>query len=233
VWSDENIIEAYRYNGADIDERLDVHISSESALPRSKAARAQLFMELQARFPGLIDPQMLMNMIDLPGTDLLTKSLDEDTRKQARELGQLLQGIDPQVRPYDNHVIHLKVINSFRKSIDYENLPIEAQAHIDAHAAIHESLVMRQMGIQVPTPNPTQDPQALQQAQVASAGPAGPSAGAGPPQGGSGPAQQAPPPSPASTGLPSPSAQAGIGGPGQPGRVPGIGLDQEAALLGR
>ena len=237
VWSDENIIEAFRYTGADIDERLDVHISSESALPRSKSARVQLFMELQARFPGLIDPQMLMNMIDLPGTDLLTKSLDVDTRKQNRELGQLLLGQNPQVRPYDNHVIHLKVINDFRKSIDYENLPIEMQAHIDAHAAIHESLVLRQMGIQVPTPQPTQDPAAMQQAQQAQAGPAG-APGMSAPGGGG----QAPPPGPggaspgppgqAQPALPSAAAMSGIGASGQPGRVPGVPLATEAQLIG-
>jgi hypothetical protein len=234
VWSDDNVIEAYRYTGSDIDERLDVHVSSESALPRSKSARVQLIMELAARFPGIIDIQTIMNLIDLPGTDLLTKSLDADTRKQYREIGQLLLGENPQVRAFDNHQIHLKVINDFRRSIDYENLPIEMQAHIDAHAAIHEALVLRQMGVQVPTPNPTQDPTALAQAQMAQAGPAGP------PQ----PGTQAPPPAPGGNspappgvssmpGEQSLAKQAGIGGPGNPGRVPGIPLDTEAHLLGR
>jgi hypothetical protein len=231
VYSDDNIVEAFRYAGADIDERLDVHVSSESALPRSKSARVQLFMELQARFPGLIDVQMLMNMIDLPGTDLLTRSLDIDTRKQNREIGLLMLGEDCQVRPFDNHEIHLKVLNDFRKSIDYENLPIEMQAHIDAHAAIHESLVLRQMGIQVPTPQPTQDPAALMQAQAASAGPAGPGpAGAGAPPPGAGGAS---PQAAGTASMPSEAQAAGIGGPGNPGRVPGVPLDTEAHLLGR
>jgi hypothetical protein len=231
VWSDDNVIEAFRYQGSDIDEKLDVHISSESTLPRSKSARAQLFMELQARFPGIIDPQMLVNLIDLPGTDILTRSLDIDTRKQNREIGQLLQGLDPQVRPYDNHVIHLKVLNDFRKTIDYENLPVEMQAHIDAHAAIHESLVLHQQGIQVPTPQPTMDPTALAQAQMAAAGPAGVSPGA--PAGTPPSAGGASPGPPGVASLPTEAQTAQIGGPGNPGRVPGIPLDQEAHLLGR
>jgi hypothetical protein len=229
VWSDDNVIEAYRYIGADVDEKLDVHVSSESALPRSKSARAQLMLELQARFPGVIDPQTVINFLEVPGTDILTKSLDIDTRKQAREIGQLLQGQNPQVRAFDNHMVHLKVLNDFRKTIDYENLPIEMQAHVDAHAAIHESLVLHQMGIQVPTPNPTQDPTALAQGQMAAAGPAGapgPQAPNGPPPGPGG--QSA-----GTSSMPSDAAQAGIGGPGNPGRVPGISLDTEAHLLGR
>lgn len=232
VWSDDNVLEAFRYSGADIQDRLDIHVSAESALPRSKSARVQLFMELQARFPGLIDPQMLMNMIDLPGTDLLTRSLDIDTRKQNREIGQLLQGENPQVRAYDNHVIHLKVLNDFRKSIDYENLPIEMQAHVDAHAAIHESLVLRQLGVQVPTPNATMDPAAMEQAQLASAGPSGP-VGAPAPGGGGGQAPAAGGQNAGPPGMTSLAERAEIGGPGNPGRVPGIPLDTEAHLLGR
>lgn len=233
VWSDDNIVEAYRYTGADVDERLDVHVSAESALPRSKAAQVQFFMELQARFPGIIDPQMLVNLLEMPGTELLAKTFDIDTRKQWREIGQLLQGQDPQVRPFDNHVIHLKVLNEFRKGIDYENLSPEMQAHVDAHAGIHESLVLRQMGIQVPTPQPTQDPAAMAQAQSASYGPAGPPQGAptGPP-GGPAPSAGGQGPTPPGQG-PSVATQAGIGGANNPGRVPGVPVDTEAHLLGR
>jgi hypothetical protein len=232
VWSDEDVIQAYRYTGGDIDERLDVHVSSEAMLPRSKTARTQLLMELQARFPDLIDPQLLMSLIDLPGTDLMTKALDIHTRKATRENGQLLRGEQPAVKPYDNHLIHLKVINDFRCSIDFENLEQEDQARFDAHAAVHEMLVLKQLGVAIPAPEPTQNPEALAQAQQASLGAAGqdlvpPSAGGG----GQPPAPQQ---------LQGQQANdtafakgAGIGGAGNPGRVPGISLESEAHLLGR
>lgn len=229
VWSDDNQIESARYSGADIADRLDVHVSSESALPRSKAARVQMAMELQARFPAAFDLQMLMNVLDLPGTDLITRSLDIDTRKTNRMLSALLKGENPEVKPYDNHVIALKIINDFRKSIDYDNLPIEDQARIDAFAAIHESLVLRQMGIAVPTPNPNVDPTAQAQAEQAAQGPAGaPQA----PQPGS-PQQSAPPgsgapPMDAST----TATMAGIGGAGNPGRVNQMPIDTQASSMG-
>lgn len=239
TWSDDNVLEAFRYSGADIDERLDVHVSAESGLPRSKAAQSQLFLELQARYPGIIDPQMLVNLIDLPGTDVITKSLDAHTRTQYREIAQLLKGEHPQVRPFHNHVIHLKVLNDFRNSIDYENLPPAMQGHIDAHAAIHEALVLKQMGIQVPTPNEIQDPTAMQQANIASGGPAGHSPGSTQPPIGPGGKPPMPGPGGASPGapgqqqpMPSQAQMAGIGGPGQPGRVPGISLGNEAQLIG-
>lgn len=230
VWSDENEIEAYRYSAADIDERLDVHVSTESALPRSKAARVQLVMELQSRMPGLVDPQTFMNMLDLPGTDLITKSLDIHTRCQLRENTKLLNGEEPWVKPYHNHQVHLKVINDFRNSVDYENLPMEDQARFDAHAAIHEMLVLKQMGVAVPNPNPTVDPAAQAQAQLAAQGPGGPPSPPTSQQGGSPPppGAGAPPMDQSTT-----KSLAGIGGAGNPGEVPGMPVDQQAGQMGR
>lgn len=247
TWSDDDIIEAYRYLGSDIDEQLDVHVSAESALPKSKAARTQLVMELQARMPDLMDPQTMMRMLDLPNTDQLTRTLDEDTRRAVRENGKLASGEDVKVMPFDNHVIHLKVINSFRKSSDYENLPLEDRARYDAHAAVHESLVLKQLGMTSPWvtgPQGMQDPAAAAEAERVDAGPAGPMS-AGPGAGSTpmyvNPATGVPnnPLAVASGQAPSPLAgsavekRAGIGqGAGQPGRVPGVSPDQQAHSMG-
>lgn len=244
TWSDENIIEAFRYNGSDVEKNLDVHVSAESALPKSKAARTQLVMELQARMPDIMDPQTMIRMLDLPGTDFLVKSMDEDTRRATRENSILLEGGEPVVQPFDNHAIHLKVLNSFRKSADYENLPPEDRARFDAHAAIHEMLVLRQLGLATPgtgEPNPI----AEAQAQTAAQGPAGGHPPAGSPFNAPMYTDQATgkPPSGlavASGQAPSPLAnsaiarRAGIGqSAGQPGRVPGVGMDQQAAAIGQ
>lgn len=231
VWSDENVLEAYRYLGSDIDEQLDVHLSSESALPKSKAARAQLFMELAARYPDLIKPQDLIRMLDIPNADFITRSVDIDTKKQYREIGQLLEGKNPEVAPFDNHVIHLTIINDFRKSADYENLDEGGKARFDAHAAVHEMLVMKQLGIVVPTPNPQFDPNAAQQANTVAQGPAG---GNAPPLGVTSPYLLDPlhgqPGDPMSDSATADAAQ--IGGTGNPGRVPGMPVDNQANSMG-
>lgn len=231
VWSDENTIAAYRYQGSDVDERLDVHVSAESTLPRSKAARTQLILELQQRFPGLLDPQTVMNLLEVPGTDLITRSLDEDTRLQWREIGQLLAGEEPVVRPFHNHLLHLKALNSFRKSLDYERLSETDQARFDAHAAVHEMLVLRQQGVQLPTPTPVMDPVALQQAAQVAAGPAGAFVPQSAPQA---PPQAPQPPGGNSMSEPAIAQAAGIGqGAGTPGRVPNIPVDNQAAAQGQ
>ena len=230
VWSDDKTLAAYRYTGADIDERLDVHVSSESALPQSKAARAQLILELQKIFPSIMDPQTTLNMLEIPGTDLITAPLDEDTRLQWREIGELLAGELPQVKPYHNHVVHLKVMNSYRKSLDYLRLPWEQQVHFDAHAAVHEMLVLRQQGVAIPTPVPGSDPSALTQAAQVAAG----AAGGGPDQPApQGPQQTAGPPGGSHLSAQAVASAAQIGGPGNQGPAPGISLDSQAAQTGQ
>lgn len=230
TWSDADYPAAYRYLGADIDDRLDVHISAESALPRSKAARAQLVLELQQRFPDLLDPQTVMSLLEVPGVDLITRTLDEDTRLQQREIGEMLQGQNPIVKPFHNHTIHLKVINSFRKSLEYLRMQPIDQARIDAHAAVHEMLVLRQQGVNVQTPNPMQDPTSLQQSQQA--GQPGGLSGPGAPAAPQGPQDQPQPPGGSSLSDQATALAAGIGATGQPGRVPNMPVDQQAASMG-
>lgn len=223
VWSDDNVLQAYRYQASDIEKGLDVHVSAESALPRSKAARAQLFLELAARYPDLFDPQKLMTLLEVPQSDLITESLDQHTRCAARENGQLLRGEEPEVKPWHDHVIHLKVIDSFRNSLDYYNLDRDGQIRFDAHAAVHQMLVLKQIGVRIPIGGEG-DPQAMAEAQQVDAGRAGNNA-----PGGEQPSGDVTPQAPQG---PSTAELGGIGGTGQPGRVPGVPIDQQAASIG-
>lgn len=229
TWSQEDILAAYRYTGADIDDRLDVHVSSESSMPKSKAARTQMVLDLAKMFPKQFSAADVVRFLEMPGLDHFVRHDDVDTRKQYRENSQMLGGDNPAVQAFDNHLAHLVVLNDFRKSSDYERLDTDGQARFDAHAAVHESLVLKQMGLQVPTPQPEADPAAAAQAQQADAGPAG----------------FTPPPS---TGQPPPGlgvpqadlmsqqnvhAAAGIAqGAGHPGQVPGIPADMQANSMG-
>lgn len=227
VWSQEDVLAAYRYSGSDIADGLDVHVTSESALPKSKAARAQLILELAARYGDLIQPQDVLRMLELPNVDFITRSVDADTKKQWREISEMLEGEACEVKGFDNHVVHLQVLNQFRKSSDYENLPVESQAIFDAHAAVHEMLVLKQLGMPLPTPP---DPEAMRQAQMASAGVA---AGYAPPEGAGAQPGAEQPGGVAPMSDTAIQQSAGIGqAAGQPGRVPGVPADNQAASMG-
>lgn len=223
TWSDQDgALEMYHYSNADVAEQLDVHISSESGVPRSQASRAQLALDLNARgIPPFTDPIMLMKFIDMPGADLIMDALNIDTRQAHRENGWLINGNPVAVNHFDKHFVHLMEHNNMRKSTDYEQASPQVKAQIDAHCSAHEEVIsglqanndfvgltmagmpMGEGGGNVRENINYKDLAPNQQAAL------GMQAGIPPADG------------------PSKSDQTGIGGPGQPGRVPGQSVESQ------
>jgi len=234
TWSADGELVAHWFRGSDVASNLDVHVSAESLVPRSKAARIQLAMQLQQTglFP---DPRLFLRMLDLPGVDFLLEHFDLDVKHAQRELTRLLQGEQVPVNSFDNHPIHVEEHNRFRKTREYEELPDEIRVLIDTHVRTHEEMIGIQMGA-VPTPmqEPT-DPNAPPP-EEGGAPPAGaqprpylqPDTGQ-PPMGAQAAAGQVP----SANALQSIRQLAGIGMPGQPGQVPGVDLDVQASRMGR
>lgn len=161
TWSRDGQLEVQQYSKADIANQLDVHVSSESALPRSKSARAQLVTDLFAN--GVItDPHVYVRMLDLPGTDFLLETLSLDAKQAEREHASLLNMEEVTVEPWENHEAHYAKHNEFRKTEEYEALAPEVRAHFDAHADVHmqiiASLQAAQAGMAAPgQPAPEQE----------------------------------------------------------------------------
>lgn len=226
TWSQDGALEVAHFSGASISDQLDVHVAAESALPRSKAARSSLAMELDARgyFQG--DPRKLVRMLEIPGVDTITAEWDKDAKQQKRELNKMLQGVQVPVETWHNHLIHYNEINDFRKGEDYEGLDPQTKAIVDAHADVHMQLMMAQMQAgAVPGANP-------ENGGLPMPGPADPVDGGA--QGGKeylDPVTGGP-----KTDNPLEGSRFGnkfgVGGPGNPGKVPGSDKDSTAAAVG-
>ena len=207
TYSETGALEVAHFSKANITGQLDVHVSTETGITRSKSAMVQLVMDLNEA--GIItDPSHVLRLIQMPGMDFLTEAFNVDTRQAQRENEYLQLGEEVQVNTFDNHAVHVSEHDNFRKSSEYDKLKRLAAAgdpeamaiiaNTDAHVAAHNELVMQQ----------AQQKAMQQQGMSAQA----------PPQG--------------VQGSPSLGRLAGIGGPGQPGQVPGIDLDTQAARLG-
>jgi hypothetical protein len=227
TWSRDGVLEVEHFRGSDLGEHLDVHVSAESALPRSKTARTQLAMDLfQAGI--LTEPRDLVRMLDLPGTDFLVETLNVDAAQANREHGYLLRGEDVLIRTFDNHAVHIAEHDKFRKSEEYEHLPPELQAHFDGHVDAHYQVVLQQMTQPTPPGTPMYENMVAQ----ANAGMQNPSGENGQP---TDPMTGAPSNPNAiggniPTGLNGAQAQASqtpIGGTGNPGPVPGHSRDTQ------
>lgn len=239
TWSQDGKIEVTRFRGADLPNQLDVQVSAESMLPKSKSARAQLALDLWDR-QILADPAQFIRMIELPGIGFLQEDFDRDQRQAEREYGRIVMGEEVQAEDWHNHMVHINKHNNDRKTEEWEALVAKAYAGdpqaaqvvavLEKHNKQHyEWMAYQQSGILPPD----------------FAGGTPGQFGAGGPPGGQGPSYLDPmtgmPPDPlavAAGQAPSalshnpPPGIAPIGGPGQMGPVPGQSTDSQAAATG-
>lgn len=242
TWSEEGDLEAHRFSGADVQNVLDVHVAAESSLPRSKAARTSIMVELQSAglFP---DPRLFLRALDMPGMEFLIEHLNVDAKQAQRENTRLREGINCKVNHFDSHVVHLTEHNNFRKTQEYEMLGLLEKAVFDAHCALHESLVGPQGGIPG-EPGPQVDPNVqppyagTPAAMAEAQGPQGSSPAGGQPMytnaygGVNDPLAVASGQAPSALEGTDVRRRAGVGGPGQPGATANS-PDSQAASMGR
>ena len=238
TWSEAGDLEAQRFTGADVSDSLDVYVSPESLLPRSKAARQDLVFKLQGA-GMLTDVRRALQIIDEPGMDAFMDNLSLDAKQAQRENSHLRNGELQQVHTFDNHVVHIAEHDDFRKSYEYEQLPPEIRSVVDAHVLVHHEQVLGSMqtpvggapaaapGAVPPAPGTPNDPmmmgleEAMEPQQAAQGQPAFPgdnTGGTGTPPAEDYPERQI-------------RDAVGIGGPGQPGQSPFLGAGQQAATM--
>jgi hypothetical protein len=238
TWSAAGELEVTRFSKADLNHRLDCHVTTESALPRSKTGRAQMLIELW-REGVFTDPRILMRGMDLPATDVLAQSFDVDVRQAERENGILMKakmsitGVDPmtgepqvdvqnipQVDDWHNHEAHVAVHNEFRKGHEFEELSDEVKMAFDAHVQAHMTIISQKMASE-------QDMQMAQGGSPPRPGGQKPSVRQPTETESAGGLEQGPPMNPSTF-----RAMAGMGGPGNPGPSPGIDPDLQAQSMG-
>jgi hypothetical protein len=128
----EDEFEVFAFVGADLRNNTDVRVKRQSSLPDSRVAREdQILRRFEVGLYG--DPQdpevrrHIMNMLD----DAVVKDIYSDTRLDeayARFENQTLaSGQVDKVMPnsYDDHGIHLREHNHFRKGMDYQKIKFQ------------------------------------------------------------------------------------------------------------
>lgn len=233
TWSEDDRLQISRFQGSDLAGQLDVHVSSESQLPKSKAARAQLALDLWDRHI-MTDPAQFIRLLEVPGISFLQEDFDRATRQAEREYSKIMTGemVDPQ--DWHEHQAHIARHKQDMSTEEYEDADPQAQQGMQQHLKEHYMWLQYQTtGVLPPG--------------LAGGGMPGAQGGGGQqldnmpnnPQGDN-PAYLNP-----ATGMP-PDTLAGepsaltmnpppslIGGPGQQGAVPGIPQDQQLAQTGQ
>lgn len=225
TWSEDSTIQVDHFTGTDLAHGFDVHVASESALPRSKAARTQMAVDLWTQ--GVItDPHMYVRLLNVAGTEFLADTLSVDQKHAKRENDKLRKGTTQEVHHWDNHSVHLPAHNDFRKSVEYEEMTPEARAVVDGHCAVHEMLALQQAGSPLPGTGPVVE---SPQTQPGLGNPEYLNSTTGTPND---PLAAAAGQAPSALEGSAVKKRAGIGGTGQPGEVPGVSTDTQAFRQG-
>lgn len=146
IMGDEGEFEVFAFKGADLRGNTDVMIKRESSLPDSRMDReTRILNKYQIGLYG--DPtreevrREVSRMIGDARPDDTFAPSRLDQKLAERENQMLMKGEEVIPNEYDNHIIHMEVLNKMRKSIEYQRLKYEDQ---DSFLALDE--IVRQHG---------------------------------------------------------------------------------------
>jgi hypothetical protein len=124
------------WKGSDLLGQTNATVPLETIVPRNRAAQLQLAKDLQAG--GLIQSfDQFAAVAELADGDQILEKLDPDTARARRENHAFRAGRGAHTATYDNHEIHIREHNVFRKSAAYEMLTEEEREVVDIHIQAH------------------------------------------------------------------------------------------------
>lgn len=133
--------EILSFTGSDLS--TNVRVTPGSALPKSRAALQATILDLWDRKAiiddgGMPDPHKLFDLLrSSMGIDAFAESENLDLGRSRRENLLLTRGAQIVPAHWENHVIHIKEHNRFRKTEQFYRFPPEIQKMFDFHVAIH------------------------------------------------------------------------------------------------
>ena len=163
---DDSHWDVLSFIGADLRGNYDVRVSGEAARVDSSKVRQAVVMDLvTAGFlnPGdpsdkqLVMDSLYLSLADQPFEDrLIDKRNSERENEKLLQAGRLLAEVGPQaapvamsempmVRDFEDHQVHIEEHDKMRKSMEYMELPPQAQQLIDSHVDKHKTFAAQEM----------------------------------------------------------------------------------------
>lgn len=163
VLGKEDEWEVFAFKGADLRNNTDVRVVQQSTLPESKSARqSQVLRRFELGLYGdPADPEVrrhVMNMLeDAVVSDIYGDTKAEETYSRWENRLIVSANVTMQlVNAYDNHGLHLREHNHFRKSMEYQRIKVrnpEAFAALEAkferHVGMHRRFLQEQQEAQM------------------------------------------------------------------------------------
>ena len=144
VYSREGLPETKQLFTTQIDPAVQVRVTMQGGIGMSRAAREDRYMLMWNN--GIIsDPHVMAELMDVP-ISMIAPDSAYDIRAQRNENLTMAQGIFVMPHSWDNHEIHLRELNNYRKTPEWDKASPKIKAMMEAHAQFHDQLYIQQLG---------------------------------------------------------------------------------------
>ena len=132
-------IEGVEWTGKELAGATDAKVPLDAVIPKSRAAQQALAVKLWEL--GIVkDPEVVAEIGDLPDKASFIEAINPDAAKAADENYDMAMGETAEAADFDDHAIHVRVHNMFRKSRRYRSLDESIRSEVDAHVQEHEDM---------------------------------------------------------------------------------------------
>lgn len=147
TYSREGVPEVKRFKTNNFSPGMRIRVTSQTGLARTRAGRQdQILMLWQNKI--LQDPKMVAQLLDLP-MPTLDSSDSKDIERAKNENIELSKGIAIKPNSWDNHSLHMQEHNNYRKTTDYNGLPLDTKQKFEHHCSEHETLEVEMLKKQI------------------------------------------------------------------------------------
>lgn len=138
TYSREGLPEVQRFKSENVKEGMRVKVQMGTGLSRSRAGRQQEVLEFWRE--GVIrDPEAVADLLEIP-TPAIVSNKVYDVRLARNENLTLAGGQAIEPNSWDDHAIHLREHNNFRKGHDYLTLSADKKSKFEHHCQRHDDL---------------------------------------------------------------------------------------------
>jgi hypothetical protein len=151
AYSHEGVPEVKHFRAGEMKPGYRVRTTMTTGLARSRTMRQELALRLWDS-KAITDPDQLLTMMEVPTSNMLQYRM-ADVRKARNENGELAKGVAITPGMWEDHVIHLREHNTYRKSSEFDALSEDAKqkfgVHCDMHDKFQEQTIIKQVRLQM------------------------------------------------------------------------------------
>lgn len=143
TYSREGLPEVVRFKSENVQPGMRVRVTQTTGLSRNRSERQQQLLELWQN-QVITDPETFAELMEVP-VSTFSPQIAMDIRLARNENLTMAEGTPIVPNSWDNHGIHLREHNNFRKTEEFLTLPTKVKTMFEAHCDWHDMMEVQQL----------------------------------------------------------------------------------------